>query len=183
MSTPGALDPKAVERTLAPAESTLLRLLLLHPELVSTAEARLRSEDLVTTPARELWSALRAAQPTHRPTFLAGLDPTLEAIARTLYARTDPVPDDAHALGQVLDQSLLTLERNRLDEEVEFKKMELTDAEARGDRETVRRLLDEVRGLQVRRDDLDTRKDHSSLLSKRRIPPTTTTPTPAGGPA
>ncbi len=183
LSTPGALDPRSVERALEPAESTLLRLLLLRPELVPDADTRLRVDDLVTTPARELWMALRRAQPFDRAAFLSALDPTLEAIARTLHARTDPVPEDPVALSQTLDQSLLTLERNRLDEEVDFKRAELTDAEARGDRETVRRLLGEVRGLEVRRDDLDTRKDRSSLLSRRRIPTQTRTPTPAGGPA
>ena len=185
LASPGALDPKAVERALEPAESSLLHLVLVHPELIDGLRDRLTPAALTTTPARELWRALESTQTSpsfDRSAFLTGLDPTLEAIARTLYARTDPIPADQAGLDQAIDQNLLTLERRQLDDEVEFKKMELTDAEAGGDREAVQQLLAEVRDLQVRRDDLDERRQQTSLLSRRRTQPTRTA-TPAGGPA
>ena len=186
MATPGALDPRAVERALEPVESTLLRLLLVNPGLIPSLEGRLAPGALVTTPARELWKALLAApRPFDRKPFLDGLDPTLATIARTLYASTAPLPETETALRQAIDQSLLTLERSGLDDEVEFKRAELAEAEAHADRDTARALLEEVRGLQARREDLDERKQGASLLASRRVPaartpaPTTTaTPTP-----
>ena len=183
MATPGALDPRAVERALEPVESTLLRLLLVNPGLIPDLEGRLAPAALVTTPARELWKALLAApRPFDRKPFLDGLEATLATIARTLYASTAPLPETELALQQAIDQSLLTLERSGLDDEVEFKRAELAEAEANADRDTARALLEEVRGLQARREDLDERKQGASLLASRRIPapriPVAPTPTP-----
>ncbi|MFN8622994.1 MAG: DNA primase, partial [Chloroflexota bacterium] len=55
LSQPDAVNPKAVEGTLEPAERTLLRLLLLHPEYAPGCLGRLTPELLTTTPAREVW--------------------------------------------------------------------------------------------------------------------------------
>ena len=185
LASPGALDPSSVERTLEPAEASLLRLLLLRPELVGNVRDRLSSDLLTTTFARELWRALESTPTTpgfDRTAFLAGLDPTLGDVARTLYARNDPLPDGQAELEQAVDQSLLTLERNHIDEVVEFKRAELAEAEAQQDRETAQRILGEVRDLEAQRADFDQRKNNASLLSMKRSSETRT-PTAAGGPA
>jgi DNA primase len=185
LASPGALDPSSVERTLEPAEASLLRLLLLRPELVGDVRDRLSSDLLTTTFARELWRALELTPTTtsfDRTAFLNGLDPTLGDVARTLYARNDPLPDGQAELEQAVDQSLLTLERNHIDEVVEFKRAELAEAEARQDRDTAKRILGEVRDLEAKRADFDLRKNNSSLLSMKRISDIRT-PTAAGGTA
>ncbi len=185
LASPGALDPSSVERTLEPAEASLLRLLLLRPELVGNVRDRLSSDLLTTTFARELWRALESLPTTtafDRSVFLEALDPTLGDVARTLYARNDPLPDGQAELDQAVDQSLLTLERNHIDEVVEFKRAELAEAEARQDRDAAQRILGEVRDLEAKRADFDQRKNNSSLLSMKRISETRT-PTAAGGPA
>jgi DNA primase len=181
MASPGALDPQAVDRTLKPVESTLLHLLLVRPDLLAVARARLEPGALVTTPARELWLALESTpEPFDRTAFLAGLDPTTESVARTLFARNDPLPDTEEGVHQALDQSLLTLQKARLDDEVEFKRAEIAEAEAGGDEADRDRLRREVLDLQRRRLELDRERATTSLLAKRRIQPIAT-PTPTGG--
>jgi DNA primase len=198
LAQPDALDPHAVEQTLLPVEATLLRLLLTHPELVDGVRARLSGGALVTTLARELWKAIGSAVPpapsgpdgaqtAARPSFdriafVAGLEPTLAAVARTLYARIDPLPETDHDLHQAMEQSLLTLERASLTETIEFKRAELAEAEAAGDDQERRRLERDVLELQRQRLDLDKRRASTTLLADRRIHPTPQ-PTPAGGPA
>ena len=70
MAQPDALDPRAVERAIEPAEATLLRLLLIYPAQFAATADRLTEHPFVTTPARELWKALDAALQE------AGRDPT-----------------------------------------------------------------------------------------------------------
>jgi DNA primase len=182
LASPDALDPEAVARTLEPIESGLLRLLLLRPYLRDQVAGRLGADDFVTTPARELWRRLEAtpAAGFDRAAFAETLDPTLAAVARTLFARTDPLPEDDQTLGQAVEQSLLSLERNRMSERLEFTRAELAEAEATADDETATRLRREVQELQGHRLELDRRRDETSLLSQRR---TARTPTPAGGAA
>ena len=57
-----------------------------------------------------------AGRPRRRPDgdfkrdrFLSSLDPTLEALARTLYARADPEPETEEALDQSVEQCLMRL--------------------------------------------------------------------------
>jgi len=182
LASPDALDPEAVARTLEPIESGLLRLLLLRPYLRDQVAGRLGPGDFVTTPARELWRRLEAtpAAGFDRAAFVVTLDPMLAAVARTLFARTDPLPEDDQTLGQAVEQSLLSLERNRMSERLEFTRAELAEAEATADDETATRLRREVQELQAHRLELDRRRDETSLLSQRR---TARTPTPAGGAA
>ena len=51
-------------------------------------------------------------------------------------ARTDPLPDQEAQIQQAIDQSLLTMERGRLAERIEYTRARLADAEAdrRGNR-------------------------------------------------
>jgi DNA primase len=187
MAVPGALDPLAVEKMLDRAEGSLLRLLLMRTDLVERARVRLTSDLLTTTPARELWKALESSVgedgQLDRKSFLESLDPTLEAVARNLYARNDPVPHDEPALLQAVDQSVLTLVRNQLSETLDFKRAELSEAEASDDAQAVDRLTSDVRELQHRRLELDREHAGTSLLANRRISSHPNVPTPAGGPA
>jgi DNA primase len=172
LASPDALDPEAVARTLEPVEATLLRLLLMRPHLRALTEGRLAGEDFTTTIARELWRALdgQPAEGFDRSGFVDSLEPTLAAVARTLYARTDPLPDDESALRQAVEQSLLTLERNRISELLEYKRAELAEAEAADDGAAATRLRTDVLELQSRRLELDRRRDATTLLHNRRTP-------------
>jgi DNA primase len=183
MSSPDALDPEAVARALEPVESTLLRLLLVHPELRPAMRDRLDPSDLITTPARELWRALAASEgPMDRNRFVEALEPTVGAVARTLYAATDPLPATQGSLEQAVEQCLLRLERRRLDERFEFERAELAEAEATGDHAARDRIALEIRSLESQRSDLDRRLAGASLLNRTRTT-SQRTPTPAGGPA
>ena len=174
LAQPGAVDPRATADLLEPAERALLRLLLVHPELVPGVSARLRPELLVTAPARELWRAMEEAAvlpvPPDRTAFIAGLEPTVAEVARALHARPDPVPGDPHELEQAIGQSILTLERARLAEAVEHARAEVAEAEAAvpPDPAETERLRRELLGLQQRRLDLDRRHQATSLLADRR---------------
>ena len=183
LASPGALDPQAAARALEPVESTLLRLLLVYPEQQDAVAGRLTPEAFRTTPARELWRAIvadRAADPAasfRRDRFLAALDPTLEALARTLYARTDPLPPDTASVEQAIDQCLLRLEQRRLSELFDYKRAELAEAEALGDQHARDRLRSEIRALEEERAALDRRVAERSLLRKvplRTVAETTT---------
>ena len=193
MSAPDALDPQAVERALEPVESILLRLLLLQPGLVGRLSGRLTADMLVTTPARELWTAIESSAAAssapggtafERRAFIDSLEPTMSAIAQTLYARTDPLPERQEDLELELEQCLLSLERRRLWERIDYTRVALTEAQADGQQAEVERLLAESLTLQEQRFQLDRRTASTTLLNQRR-PSThkTPTPTPAGGPA
>jgi DNA primase len=177
MAQPDALDPRAVERALEPAEATLLRLLLTYPSHVTSVAPRLAEDPFVTTPARELWKALAAAvegegeRSFDRSAFVAGLEPTLAGVARTLLARTDPLPGGPVEVQQAIDQSLLTLQRARLSERIEFTRARLAEAEAAHDDDELDRLQLEVLELQQRRLALDRAVADTSLLARRRIHP------------
>jgi hypothetical protein len=183
LASPGAVDPRAVDRSLDPTEKALLRLLLERPGLIPVAQARLTPESLTTTPARELFRVLAAApQPFDRTSFLGGLEPTLEAIARTLYATSDPLPDTEDDVRQALDQIVLTLEKARLAELIDYKRAELADAESAGDDATRERVQQDVLELQRRRLALDRERRDSSLLANRRRPTPTHETAPGGHP-
>ncbi|HET7677987.1 MAG TPA: DNA primase [Candidatus Limnocylindrales bacterium] len=173
LAQPGALDPQAVARTLEPVEATLLRLLLVHPALQAQVAEELGDDGLISTPARELWRAMlrdRAADPAGafaRDRFLEALDPTLAALARTLYARLDPVPE-GEALEQAVGQCLLALESRRLAERLDYLRAELVESEASGDRESVGRLRVAIRALEEERHELDQERHGASLLARRR---------------
>jgi DNA primase len=177
MAQPDALDPRAVERAIEPAEAALLRLLLTFPSHVAPMAARLTDDPFVTTPARELWHALTAAVQSmggahlDRGAFVAGLDPTLAGVAQTLLARTAPLPATEAETQQAIDQSLLTLERARLSERIEYTRARLAEAEAIRDQGELDHLQQEVLELQRRRLALDRAVADTSLLARRRIHP------------
>ena len=170
LASPDALDPEAVARTLEPVESSLLRVLLLRPYVREQLADRLSADLFVTTPARELWRALESTPAVgfDRASFVDGLDPTLAAVARTLFARNDPLPDDDESLHQAVEQSLLGLERNRITERLDFVRAELSEAEAANDALASERLRREALELQTQRLDLDRRRDQTTVLTPRR---------------
>ena len=98
MAQPDALDPRAVERAIEPAEATLLRLVLRYPGRYQATAETMGAVPFVTTPARELWKALgetltqQDSAHFDRAGFIGTLEPTLRAVAQTLMARTDPCP-------------------------------------------------------------------------------------------
>jgi DNA primase len=171
LAGPDVLDPRAVDATLQPAETALLRLLLVRPDLQSRLVAELTPEELVTTPARELWRAVladRAADPAgdfDRERFMGALDPALAGLARALYARTDPEPVDSDL---AVRQCLLALRKQRLDETLDFKRAELAEAEAATDHDARARLGLEIRELQARRIELDRTRETTTLLTRYR---------------
>ncbi|MEO6349275.1 MAG: DNA primase [Candidatus Limnocylindrales bacterium] len=170
LASPDALDPEAVARTLEPIESALLRLLLIRPYMRDVIGDRLTSDLFVTTPARELWRRIEATPVAgfDRVAFVEALDPTLSAVARTLFARTDPLPDNEESLKQAVEQSLLNLERGRITERLEFMRAELSEAEAAADSDSYEKLRREVLELQAQRLDLDRRRDQETVLNQRR---------------
>jgi DNA primase len=177
MAQPDALDPRAVERALEPAEAALLRLLLMFPAHYAATAARMTDDVFVTTPARELRTALAAEladaedRAFDRSAFVNSLEPTLAGVARTLLARTDPLPQGPAAVQQAIDQSLLTLERSRLSERIEYTRARLAEAEAARDEAELEHLQQEVLELQTRRLALDRAVADTSLLARRRIHP------------
>jgi DNA primase len=183
MAQPDALDPRAVERAIEPAEAALLRLTLRYPGTYHATAEHLGAELFVTTPARELWKALGAAitqQGSARfelKPFIEGLEPTVRAVAQTLIARTGPLPEDERDVRQAIDQSLLTLERARLAEQIEYTRARLAEAEAADDEAELKRLGSEVLELQRRRLELDRAANDASLLARRRITPKPTNQT------
>ena len=177
MAQPDALDPRAVERAIEPAEATLLRLLLRYPSRYHDITEGLEAMPFVTTPARELWKALGEAL-TEQGTdhfelkiFIEGLEPTSRAVAQTLIADTAPLPDQEAQIGQAIEQSLLTLERARLSEQIEYTRARLAEAEATNDKAELESLQREVLDLQRRRLELDRAVANASLLARRRINP------------
>jgi hypothetical protein len=177
MAQPDALDPRAVERAIEPAEATLLRLMLHHPSRYRAVADVLEDDPFVTTPARELWKALGAALTEQgsdhfdRSAFIGALEPTLRVVAQTLMARTSPLPEDELQIQQTIDQSLLTLERARLNEQIEYTRARLAEAEAADEDAELGRLQHEVLDLQRRRLELDRAVADTSLLARRRINP------------
>jgi hypothetical protein len=178
LSSPDALDPESVGRLIDRAEVSLLRLVLLRPYL-RTQIPDDEEVDFVTTPAREIWARLRE-QPIagfDRAAFAEGIDPTLAGVVRTMYADAEPLPEEEGSLRQALDQSLLSLRRKSLDEEIGAKEFDIREAEAAGDRSTSDSLLREVGELKQRRLELDRRRDQTTVLSQKR---TNQTPAVAG---
>ncbi|HEY8135792.1 MAG TPA: DNA primase [Candidatus Limnocylindrales bacterium] len=169
LSSPDALDPQAVALLVKPAEFSLLRLVLLRPYLRDRIDDP-GAIEFVSTPAREIWTRLGdvPAAGFDRAAFAETLDPILAGVVRTMYADPEPLPDDEDALHQALEQSLLTLRRNRLDEEIGAKEYDIREAEADGDRPAAEGLLREVMDLKQRRLDLDRQRDTTTVLTQRR---------------
>ncbi|MEO8625371.1 MAG: DNA primase [Candidatus Limnocylindrales bacterium] len=182
LSSPDALDPQAVASLLKRAEFSMLRLLLMRPYLREAVDAPTDIE-FASTPAREIWTRLQdtPAAGFDRAAFAESLDPILAGIVRTMYADPEPLPEDEDALRQALDQSLMTLRRNRLDEEIGAKEFDIREAEADGDRPAAERLLRDVIDLKARRLALDRHRQTNTVLTQRRQRATAASAAASGG--
>ena len=171
LASPDALDPESVARLLKRSERSIIRLALLRPHLREQIEG-LGDVKFVTTPAREIWKSMGTTSVAafDRAAFVETLDPTLAGIVRTLYADPEPVPDEEDALRRAVEQSLLTLERNRIDERISAAEFDIRDAEAEGDQETANRLRREVLDLHTERLQLDRRVTETTVLTNKRNP-------------
>ena len=192
-----SVDPEVALRAIDPIERTLLRLVLRYPEQQQRLEIELAPEQLLTTPARELWARIladrAAAEGTAAGTsgsfdlvrFVRGLDPELGAIARAVVTHEDaPVPE--HLIGQGVDQCLVRLELRRLAEHVDFVRAELAEAEARHDSAAHESLVDQIRTLEQQRAELDRRAASTTVLTRSSPAPahsTTSTPSTTASPA
>ncbi len=190
----GIDDPADAAHTLDPIEQELLAMLLLYPES-RAVHADLVPGMLLTTPARELWRALLAADESAKAadstvlgvsleSFVRDLDPEVGLITRGLLQRGGPRLSSERA-DRAIDQCLINLARRHIDEELEFLRADLAELEARRDpaARDARRdpaalvaLHDRIRTLQRERADLDRRAATSTMLTR-------TAKTPVGGPA
>ncbi len=138
------IDSTEAAQTLDPIERELLGLLLRHVDerAAIAASDALPPEALLTTPARELWRALReadlaarAADPavagTTLESFVRALDPELAAIVRGLVERAAPRLSDDRA-SRAVEQCLIRLQLRRVGDELDFLRAELSEAQARG---------------------------------------------------
>ncbi len=175
LASPDAFDPRAILRSISPVERELLRFLLLAPELqVATAE-RLAPADLPSTPARELWTAIRAvrkAGPYTSEAVYTRLDPETQALMAALLGGTGVAvggpgghPDSTLA-EQGIEQCLLRLELDRLEDRDRFSRVELAEAERDGDRAAVDRFMTEISHHNENRRALHRRLEQASLLSR-----------------
>jgi hypothetical protein len=115
-----------------------------------------------------------------RDRFLDGLDPTLAALARTLYARADPLPSGAD-LQFALDDCLRTLKRRRIDDRLEYLRAELVEAESSGDDARAEALRRDISAQVAGRFDLD--RQLTGLLHRPKTTTDSKTPAHAGGTA
>ena len=198
MAARDAVDPLAAVQTLDPIEQELLGLLLRHPDR-RAALLDLEPAVLLTTPARELWRTVlaadadaRAADPTAPgaplEAVLPRLDPELALIVRGLLLRPGPEVADERA-ARAVEQCLINLDRRHVDEELEFLRADLAELEgrhdaagraARRDPQALAALHDRIRLLQRERADLDRRAAAATMLTRTT---TRTSRTPVGEPA
>ncbi len=198
MAARDAIDPLAAVQTLDPIEQELLGLLLRHPDR-RAALLDLEPAVLLTTPARELWRTVlaadadaRAADPTAPgaplEAVLPRLDPELALIVRGLLLRPGPEVADERA-ARAVEQCLINLDRRHVDEELEFLRADLAELEARHDAtgraarrdpQALAALHDRIRLLQRERADLDRRAAAATMLARTT---TRTSRTPVGEPA
>jgi DNA primase len=179
ISAPDSIDVKGELKSVSLDERKLLRLLLLVPEQQERVAETLKAEgmQLPSTPARELLAAMLADRECDREAggtgrfermrFLEALPLELHGLAVALYAERGPDPNDltADRVRIGVDQCLLTLEADRLEQEIAFNSSEQKEAEAAGDSQEVLRLAAIQRNLNEARRSLDRRREDTSLLA------------------
>jgi DNA primase len=174
-----APDALRVERILAAIrreERDLLRILLEMPDQQLRVADELGPDQLPSTPARELFRAIvlqRAPSDAGvRPSFslstlMEALDEETAALARALLA--DDRPDLRELSGEriayAVDRCLLRLERSRLDERADWVAGELLDAEGRGDRDSINKLLNLQRQNHEARRAIDRQIEQATVLT------------------
>ncbi len=186
-----SVSPEEVVKSITPVEVELLRLLLLLPDQQARVEDLLTPEELPSTVARVLYSAIladrrlgaaAAGDPDgtgvfERGRFLESLDAETRALALGLYALDRPDPRNLPSQRVIynVDKCLLTLEADRLEERSAWNQAEQADAELREDQEAMARILAEERQINEARRSLDRRIEQTRLLTR----PTTAAGSPA----
>jgi DNA primase len=179
LSSPDAIDTKTELRAISLEERKLLRLLLLVPEQQERVADTLRAQGarLPSTPAREILAAMLNDRERDREAggggafqrgrFLESLPPELHGLAVALYAERGPDPNEltSERVRIGVDQCLLSLEADRLEDELAFNSSELTEAKAIGDAEALADLQKAQRDLFEARRSLDKRRQETSLLA------------------
>jgi len=173
-----ALPVREILRSITKGERDLLRLMLLLPEQQLAIVDRLGPDQLPSTVARELYRAivLQRAPDDHgvHPPFdsarlLAALDDETAALARALYALDGPSSRSLadSDVSYEIERLLLDLEEDRLAERGDYTQQALGEAEREGDRETIDRLLLELRQLHEARRSLDRRRDQTRFFTRQ----------------
>ena len=185
LASPEALDPEAVARTVEPVEVEPAAAAAAASVPARMVAGRLEGGLFVTTPARELWRQIEQAPVVgfDRAAFVESLDPTLAAVARTLFASAEPLPEDDVALRQAVEQSLSRWTAigsvsgsNSCVPSSPKQRRPTIDAAAE-------RLRQEALTLQEQRLDLDRRRESTTVLTQRRNPTPATAGSTVGGTA
>jgi DNA primase len=175
-----ALPVREILRSITKGERDLLRLMLLLPDRQLAITESLGPDQLPSTVARELFRAivLQRAPDDHgvHPPFdsaalIASLDDETAALARALYALEGPSPRELgdRDVDYEVERLLLDLEEDRLESRREFTQEALGEAERAGDRESIDRLLLELRQLNESRRSLDRRRDQTRYLTRQLV--------------
>ncbi|HEY7524440.1 MAG TPA: DNA primase [Candidatus Limnocylindrales bacterium] len=175
LEAPDALRVERILASIRREERDLLRILLEVPEQQLRVADELGPDQLPSTPARELFRAIvlqRAPSdagvrpPFSLSTLMDTLDEETAALARALLA--DDRPDLRELSGEriayAVDRCLLRLERSRLDERAEWVAAELLDAEGRGDRDSILKLVDLQRQNHEARRAIDRQIEQATVL-------------------
>ena len=177
-ASPDALPVTEILRSITKGERDLLRLMLLRPEEQLRIVDGLGPDQLPSTVARELYRAIvlqRAAneQGVHPPfdsqALAKVLDDETAALMGALYALDGPSPKelDQGDVDYEIDRLLLDLEEDGLEQRHDYTQEALAEAERAADRESVDRLLLELRLLNEARRSLDRRRDQTRYLGRQ----------------
>jgi hypothetical protein len=177
-ASPDALPVTEILRSITKGERDLLRLMLLRPAEQLRIVDRLGPDQLSSTVARELYRAIvlqREAneQGVHPPFDSAALQKTLDdetaALMGALYALDGPSPRDLDQrdVDYEIERLLLDLEEDGLEQRHDYTQEALAEAERSADRDSVDRLLLELRLLNEQRRSLDRRRDQTRYLGRQ----------------
>ena len=177
LAAPDALPVDDILRAITPEEAELLRIALLVPESHDRVLDALGPDALPSQLARELFRAILAARAPDdhgiRPPFSVSalrdsLDAETRALADAVMSRGGPSPRelDDRDLAYDIERLVLELEFDALAGRMSWLADEQADAERRGDREEVQRLLLVQRDIHEQRRSLDRRRAETRLLAR-----------------
>jgi hypothetical protein len=166
-------------RGVLPQEAELLRLLLLVPEMQLKVVDAVGPDQLPSTVARELFTAVVLAREpndegVHPPfsltALIQSLDPETAALAQAVLARRDPNPRELSEadLAYEIERLIIDLEERSLDERSEYVQSALAEAEQNGDRASVDELIRASQTMNDQRRSLHRRRDQTKLITARR---------------
>ncbi|HET7726177.1 MAG TPA: DNA primase [Candidatus Limnocylindrales bacterium] len=182
LAAPDALPVDDILRAITPEEAELLRIALLVPESHDRVLDALGPDALPSQLARELFRAIVTAcapddrgirPPLSVSALRESLDPETRVLADAVMSRGGPSPRelDDRDLAYDIERLVLELEFDALAGRMSWLADEQADAERRGDREEVQRLLLVQRDIHEQRRSLDRRRAATRLLAR---------PTPVG---